>query len=205
MELKPRNSSLDAYLRCDSIIDFDNEAVKELSDYLFSDCSSQLAFIESAYEYVRDRIPHSADIEEDALPCSASEVLAAGHGICFAKSHLLAALLRAQSVPTGFCYQRIILDNDIPATLVLHGLNGIYSSELGRWIRLDARGNKDGIDAHFSPDCEQLAYPIRSEFGEADIPFIYADPADAVISRLREYGSRRELWNNLPTDLPNQV
>ena len=36
-----------------------------------------------------DRIQFlSADINEDVLTCSASEVLKAGHGICFAKSHL---------------------------------------------------------------------------------------------------------------------
>lgn len=48
-------------------------------------------------EYVRDKVSHSADINEDILTCAASEVLKAGHGICFAKAHLLAALLRCKS------------------------------------------------------------------------------------------------------------
>lgn len=72
-------------------------------------------FIKKAHEFVRDSISHSADINEDAITCNASEVLKSGHGICFAKSHLLAALLRCKSVPAGFCYQK--------------------------WIRLDARGS----------------------------------------------------------------
>ena len=66
-----------------------------------------------AYEYVRDNNSLSADINEDVLTCTASEVLEVGHGICFAKSHLLAALLRAKSIPTGFCYQKLILDDEL--------------------------------------------------------------------------------------------
>ena len=56
---------------------------------------------------------HSADINEDILTYTASQVLSAGHGICFAKSHLLAAILRCKSVPAGFCYQKLILDDEI--------------------------------------------------------------------------------------------
>ena len=62
-------------------------------------------YIRKAYEYVRDNISHSADAGEDEVTCSAGEVFEAGHGICFAKSHLLAALLRAKSIPAGFCFQ----------------------------------------------------------------------------------------------------
>ncbi|WP_338430147.1 transglutaminase domain-containing protein [Synechococcus elongatus] len=31
-------------------------------------------------------------------------------GYCYAKSHLLVALLRACSIPAGFCYQRLSFD-----------------------------------------------------------------------------------------------
>ncbi|MCD7809309.1 MAG: transglutaminase-like domain-containing protein [Erysipelotrichaceae bacterium] len=61
---------------------------------------------------MRDNISHSADINEDIITISASQVLVEGHGTCFAKSHLLAALLRCKSIPTGFCYQKLILDDE---------------------------------------------------------------------------------------------
>lgn len=77
----------------------------------------------------------------DMITCVASEVLKAGHGICFAKSHLLSALLRCKSIPTGFCYQKILLDENITPVLIYHGLNGVYIKEK-KWIRLDARGKK---------------------------------------------------------------
>ena len=154
-----------------------------------------------AYEYVRDMISHSADISADTVTCSASEVLKAGHGICFAKSHLLAAILRSKSVPAGFCYQKLILDDETAPVLIYHGLNGVYLREYGKWIRLDARGNKPGVNAQFSIDSEMLAFPIRPEKGEVDVPVIYADPDTEIVKTLQSYGLRSELWDNLPMKL----
>ena len=51
--------------------------------------------VRAAYLFVRDRISQSLDVETDALPCTASQVLKEETGVSFAKSHLLAALLRA--------------------------------------------------------------------------------------------------------------
>lgn len=158
-------------------------------------------YIKIAYEFVRDHIGHSADINEDAITCTASDVLKAGHGICFAKSHLLAALLRCKSVPTGFCYQKLILDDETAPVLIYHGLNGVYMKDLGRWIRLDARGNKDGVNAQFSVETEQLAFPVRPELGEIDNLFVYPDPDKKVLETLKKFGTRTELWDNLPTEL----
>ncbi len=73
--------------------------VSKLADQLYSESESETEFVKMAYEYVRDMISHSADISADTVTCSASEVLKAGHGICFAKAHLLAAILRSKSVP----------------------------------------------------------------------------------------------------------
>jgi len=53
------------------------------------------------FEWVRDKIQHSVDFRRNPLTCSASEVLRSGTGYCYAKSHLLAALLRANGIPRG--------------------------------------------------------------------------------------------------------
>ncbi|MCB6560628.1 MULTISPECIES: MerR family transcriptional regulator [Eggerthellaceae] len=194
-----QSSPLDDYLAYDEIIDFHDADVAALAHSLHQDAADDTDFIRIAYEFVRDSIPHSADIDEDALPCSASDVLTAGHGICFAKSHLLAALLRCEGVPAGLCYQRIVLDDKEPSTLVLHGLNGVYLEDEDRWIRLDARGNKGDIDAQFSLDGEQLAYPIRPNLGEADLLGVFAKPIPPVVEALQKNSSRSELWQNLPS------
>ncbi|MCI8409501.1 MAG: transglutaminase domain-containing protein, partial [Lachnospiraceae bacterium] len=148
-----------------------------------------------------DNISHSADINEDIITCAASEVLKAGHGICFAKSHLLAALLRCKSVPAGFCYQKIIIDDEITPVLVYHGLNGVYIKDYKKWIRLDARGNKTGVNAQFSIETEHLAFPIRPNRGEVDSFIVYPDPDIKILERLRKNKTRTELWDNLPKEL----
>lgn len=194
-------NKMDAYLKRDDVIDYDNEAVAELADALFKKADNELDFLKTAYEFVRDNISHSADINEDMITCSASEVLKAGHGICFAKSHLLAALLRCKSVPTGFCYQKLILDDETAPVLIYHGLNGVYIKEYKKWIRLDARGNKTGVNAQFSVESEQLAFPIRSNMGEADSFIVYPAPDRKILEKLRKNKTRTELWGDLPTEL----
>ena len=131
----------------------------------------------------------------------AYEVLAEGHGICFAKSHLLAALLRCKSIPTGFCYQKLILDDETAPILIYHGLNGVYIKEYKMWIRLDARGNKEGVNAQFSLEREQLAFPIRHEKGEEDGFVIYPAPDIKILEKFKNNKTRTELWDDLPTEL----
>ena len=197
----PYIDKMEEYLKEDTVINYKCESIAQLSNQLFQKADNELDYIKIAYEYVRDNISHSADINEDLLTCTASEVLEAGHGICFAKSHLVAALLRAKSIPTGFCYQKLILDDETAPVLIYHGLNGVYISDMKKWIRLDARGNKEGVNAQFSLDTEQLAFPIRPELGEVDSFVVYPEPDVKVLERLREYDTRSELWDDLPTEL----
>lgn len=194
-------NKMDEYLKHDNVIDYDNEAITELADALLQKSNNELDFIKTAYEFVRDNISHSADINEDVITCTASEVLKAGHGICFAKSHLLAAILRCKSVPTGFCYQKLILDDETAPVLIYHGLNGVYIKDYKKWIRLDARGNKNGVNAQFSIETEQLAFPIRPEMGEEDSYMIYPNPDMKVLEKLQKNKTRTELWNHLPMEL----
>ena len=192
---------INKYLALDKVIDYDNEAIKNLSDSLFSQAEDELAYIKVTYEFVRDQISHSADAGEEQITCSASEVLQAGHGICFAKSHLLVALLRCKGIPSGFCYQKLILDDDTAPVLIYHGLVGVYIKELDSWLRLDARGNKEGVDAQFSVKEERLAFLIRPELGEVDDYTVYPNPDEKILERLQKYETRPQLWEDLPTEL----
>lgn len=201
MKVIPYTNEMEKYLEADNIINYENEEITQLADTLYQKSENELEYIKTAYEFVRDNISHSADISENMLTCTATEVLEAGHGICFAKSHLLAAFLRCKSIPTGFCYQKLILDDETAPVLIYHGLNGVYIKELQKWIRLDARGNKEGVNAQFSVETEQLAFPIRPEMGEVDDFVVYPKPDVKVLERLRKYNTRTELWENLPTEL----
>ena len=205
MILKLYSDNSKDYLKCDDIIDYDDDAVRKVADTLFNEAGATpentTPFIKSAYEFVRDNIRHSADMNADNVTVSASEVLKARHGICFAKSHLLAAILRNKSVPAGFCYQKIVMDDDTAPVLIYHGLNAVYLREYDKWVRLDARGNKPGINAEFSVDGEKLAYPIRTDKGEKDGIIVYPNPDAFVVNTMWQYGSRTELWSHLPREL----
>lgn len=201
MSIKLFTNNLDEYLQEDDVVDCRNAAITQLADAFGQEADNEIDYIKRVYEFVRDCISHSADINEEQLTCSASEVLNAGHGICFAKSHLLAALLRNKSIPAGFCYQKLILDDETAPVLIYHGLNGVYIKEYQKWIRLDARGNKEGVNARFSLEEECLAFPIRPEKEEEDDRTIYPHPDTKVLERLRKYETRPELWEDLPTEL----
>lgn len=201
MRLSLYTDNMDEYLKKDDVVNYENVNIIQLADSLWSNADSDVEYIKKAYEFVRDNISHSADINEDMLTCFASEVLAEGHGICFAKSHLLAALLRCKSIPTGFCYQKLILDDETAPILIYHGLNGVYIKEYKMWIRLDARGNKEGVNAQFSLESEQLAFPIRAEKGEEDGFVIYPDPDIKILEKFKNNKTRTELWDDLPTEL----
>lgn len=199
MHIKAAVNNMKAYLQEDAVIDFGNPDITALAERLSEKADSKSAYIKAAYEYVRDAVAHSGDIGAETVTCSASEVLQAGHGICFAKSHLLAALLRSRSIPAGFCYQKLILDDETAPFLVYHGLNGVYIEEYRKWIRLDARGNTGGIDAQYSIESEQLAFPIRPDKGEEDGFIVYPTPDARILDVLHRNRTRAQLQNDLPT------
>ena len=194
-------NTMEEYLKATDIVNYNDETIRKIAEELFGKAGNEVEYIKSAYEYVRDQISHSADIDEDVITFAASEVLEAGHGICFAKAHLLAALLRCKGIPTGFCYQKLILDDETAPVLIYHGLNGVYIKEIDKWIRLDARGNKEGVNAQFSLEEEQLAFPIRPEKGEKDNFTVYPDPDENVMASMRRCKTRSELWEQLPMTL----
>ena len=150
--------------------------------------------VRKSFEFVRDEIKHSWDYKLNPVTCRASDVLQHRTGSCFAKSHLLAALLRANQIPAGLCYQRLKL-TDAPS-FCLHGLNAVYLENRG-WYRIDPRGNKQGVTAEFCPPIEKLAFPIVEE-GEADLPEIWAEPLSDVIAVLAKSKTYQEVAESLP-------
>jgi len=183
------------FLKCTEIIDFDDEGVSSKARELGYGCTSDAEVAKHCFEFVRDEIRHTNDYKDDITTCKASEVLRHGTGWCYAKSHLLAALLRANGIPTALCYQRLsVFDNGAP--YCLHGLNAVYLKEYG-WYRIDARGNKEGVNAQFTPPHEQLAFSLNFE-GESDIDGHFADPLPVVVEALMKYSTREAVLNNLP-------
>jgi transglutaminase-like putative cysteine protease len=202
--MKLQSPHLTDYLKCTPIIDWATPAVIDQTQAITRGFRHDTAKAQALFEWVRDAIPHSWDMRTDIVTCTASEVLAQRTGLCYAKSHLLAAMLRCTGIPAGFCYQ--VFRRDPPYNgLALHGLNGLYLPSVARWVRVDARGNTGTIDAQFSLTEEKLAFPIDLRQGEFLYETIYTDPAPAVVAVLRGFTSLHALWPYLPEPFAEDV
>lgn len=183
------------YLAATDIIDRDHPAILALANKIASQHHTSEAIAQSSFEWVRDEIRHSYDYQMNPVTCRASDVLKHKTGYCFAKSHLLAALLRANNIPAGFCYQRLSFD-DKGAPYTLHGFNAVYLPKVG-WYRIDARGNRDNVNAQFTPPQEQLAFKIQFP-EEADFQTILSEPLRVVVEALQNHITWDKLLLNLP-------
>ena len=178
--------TIDEYLSVSKYINWNENIIISKADEFKQKYADEISLIKAIYEFVRDEIKHSWDAQDKRVTKSATEVLEQGVGICWAKANLLAALLRACGIPSGICYQRLTL-GDMPETgFCIHALNAVYIQSLNRWLRLDARGNKVGVDAQFDLEQERLAFPVHKDLGEVDYRFVYANPSDKLMQVLEE-------------------
>ncbi|MCG7925664.1 MAG: transglutaminase family protein [Candidatus Thiodiazotropha taylori] len=183
------------YLASTDLIDWKHPDILRKAKALSQGLGDQAAIAKACFEFVRDKIKHSNDFKLNPVTCKASDVLKHKTGYCYAKSHLLAALLRANGIPAGLCYQRLTIEDDKPP-FCLHGLNAVYLPEFG-WYRIDARGNKEGVEAQFTPPREQLAFPVVVQ-GEADFSEVWSEPLMEVVRLLTESETYQEVADNLP-------
>jgi transglutaminase-like putative cysteine protease len=202
---EPESSDLGRYLEDTITIDWQTPAVMEQAKDLLEGVSEGAEQVERLFRFVRDEISHSQDVlegaESPARTCRASEVLKERTGLCYAKSHLLAGLLRIAGYPTGFCYVRLV-DPDRPGWFVLHGFNGVYWPPDKSWIYLDARGNREGV----ATECRfespwSLAFPPNADAGEGFLPFIYRRPAKRIIDLLERAPDFDAIVRNLPDSI----
>lgn len=184
-----------AYFAASEYIDWRHPLVTEKAVELSAGHASDEAVAQRCFEFVRDEIQHSWDYRKNPVTCKASDVLRHGTGYCYAKSHLLAALLRANAIPAGLCYQRLAVEAEGPP-FCLHGLNAVYLKKHG-WYRVDARGNNPGITAKFCPPVEALAFKIIAK-SERDFPEIWAEPLPLVVAALTENKTVEQVAENLP-------
>lgn len=177
----------EAYLKETECINYKNPLIQEKSAQLKELSESKLDYIKKAYEFVRDEIPHSWDIKAAVVSQKAREVLKNKTGICWTKSCLLAALLRANGIPSGISYQLLTrADEDAREGYIIHALNTVYIEDFDKWIRLDARGNKENVHAEFSVDEEKIAFSVRAELGEMDYKDNNPDLDERLVKILKE-------------------
>ena len=86
---------MEEYLIETPSIDYVNFHIQERVQELKNQSDDNLDYIKRSYIFVRNEIPHSEDIETNMVLKTSNDVLKNKTGICWTKSLLLAALLRA--------------------------------------------------------------------------------------------------------------
>ena len=177
-------------------IDFSSPIIQDKMKRLFYGIDDNIEKAKIAYEYVRDEIPHTFDIQSEAITAKASDVLIYNTDICHAKANLLAALLRAHHIPVGFCFQHLTLSDDDSMGYCVHCYNAIFVNN--QWIKVDARGNTNGKNAQFSPAEPQLAFSNRNKYHEYFWEGIYAKPHLDTMLMLEKANSLQYVLDNIP-------
>ncbi len=195
--LQPVEESLNGYLEDTIVVDWQTPIVYEKTRALTAGLEAVDDRLRALFEFVRDEIDHSFDIETDELTCNASQVLRSGHGLCYAKSHLLAAMIRGCGIPAGFAFQRLRSEGE-GSRFVLHGFVGVYLTDRERWVALDARGDNDEVATVFSLEEPSLAYVPDPELGEETLPLVYSKPVKHIVEMLSKAGSLERVRRTLP-------
>lgn len=224
----PETDDLGRYLEDTIIVDWQTPSVADCARRLLAEADALAGRqVERLFRFVRDEIAHSFDLSEDdharlaertiegqtsafvrrGVAARASEVLALGHGPCFAKSHLLAALLRFAGHPTGFAHVRLV-DDERPGRFVLHGFVACYWAPTRSWLLLDPRGNRgrEGEPGSITTVCRfeppySLAFVPDAARGEVLLPFIAKRPGRRIVELLERVPDRAALARSLPDSL----
>ncbi len=198
---EPESDDLGRYLEDTITIDWQTPAMMSAAKGLLEELRQPEDRVRRLFEFVRDEIDHSFDIETNAQTCRASEVLKERTGLCYAKSHLLAGFLRYAGFPTGFCYVRMA-DDERLGQFVLHGFNAVYWTATSSWIYLDARGNRNEIETECRFEAPwSLAYWPDFEAGESFLPLIYKRPGKRIVDLLERAPSFDLVRQNLPDSI----
>ncbi len=152
----------------------------------------------NCFRFVRDQIHHCRDIHTDKMPLSASQTLAELTGFCYAKSHLLTALLRQNGIPCGLGYMRLV-DPKTESGYSLHCFNNIYLEPYG-WSRADTRGSKNGIKPDFDPPGETLTHYPDLYQGEYFLQGNFHRPLPCVLDAYGKAKNINVLRHQLPDD-----
>lgn len=195
----------EAYLEATTYVDYHHPEIQKQARQLKENSSDEIDLIKNTFHFVRDEISHSWDVQDSRVTVSASDCLRESVGICWAKANLLAALLRANGIPSGFSYQRLILGSTPDTGYCIHALNTVYIASLGKWLRLDARGNKKNVQAEFSLNEEKLAFYPNAE-GEIDYHDNHTKPDQGLMTVLEHSTDAIDMYlHHLPDRLSDEI
>lgn len=193
-------NDFDKFLSEDEYVNYSNDSVKKLAQKLSGKETDKVKITKKIYEYVRDQIPHSFDIDSKNIAAKASDVIKMNNGVCHAKAVLFTALLRYLKIPAGFCFQHLAMGDNAEYGYCLHGYNAVYLN--GKWVKLDASGSRrGGKNAEFSLEEPVLPYKNRVHLDEYFIEGIYSKPDIKTMQMLERANDVNYIIKNIPDKL----
>lgn len=119
------------YFAATEVVDWQQQGVFALAQQFAIGITNTEQMVDACQRWVEQNIATSC-FDDSLVSCSASEVLSLGEGCSFSKSHLLAALLRANGLASSFCYQRL---STLSGGLQLIGYCAVWLTDYG-WYPL---------------------------------------------------------------------
>ncbi len=193
--LVPDHPERSRYLEDTIVIDWQTPKVFEKARALGAHAAGEFQRIRAAFIFVRDEVDDSLLGGDDVLTCNASHVLREGTGLSYAKSHLLAALLRARGTPAGFGYQRLC-DAETRSGFALHGFVGAWLGEGEEWVALDPCAESVELADDFLARPPLFARVPDAE--ESTFPSLFARPLKHVLDLLDRGDSLARVRRYLP-------
>lgn len=185
-----------AYLVDSDIVNFNHPTVQDLVNTFKMRYKERNVYAKEVFHYVRDEIFHTGDYGKGDTTLRASEVIEKGTGWCYAKSHLLVALLRANYIPAGFGYQRLSVEGGCKAPFSLHGFAFMFLKGYG-WFAVDPRGNNAEVHVAFEPPYSNLAFPLTCD-EEKTFIYCFDQPLREVVDALQTNPSFEQMCENFP-------
>ena len=162
-------------------------------------CMNDEEKVKALFLFVRDEIKHVYDVDCMDIPVKASDVVKFRTGSDDSKAVLLAAMLRICKIPAGFCYQYLCVGEDDSMGHYMHCYNAVFLD--GKWIFLDASGNKAGLTSGFCKIKPELSFNPRECFGEYNVKGIFAEPNPSSMYVLENAEDISDIIAGLPDKL----
>jgi transglutaminase-like putative cysteine protease len=186
----------DEYLQATTTLEVGHPRIRELTDRIVGDASSNEESSRRLFYWVRDEIRycyHVPFFHRDHY--RATSILDRGEGFCVQKALLLATLARSGGIPARLLYCDIRNHRVPEATLQELGTNlFVYHSYVewwiaGRWIRVTPTFDQEL--------CRSLGYPLVEYDGRSSAIF---PPADRSGRPFVEYVAHHGDYADLPLD-----
>jgi hypothetical protein len=190
---------MEEYLKCTAIIDCDTESISERALSLVEGLETTREKAVALFYFVRDEIRFNPYAAGDLLEYNtASTVLERGHGFCYQKAIVLAAMARGIGIPARLGFADIrnhklsekflekMFGNNV---LVYHGWAELYID--GKWVR--------ATPAYDMDMCRENGF-IPVDFDGVNDARLHhcAEDGSLHIEYIREHGHREDLpWDEI--------